>query len=327
MYVVTGGAGFIGSNIVAALDGIGKDVVVIDTLEPGNKSRNLAKRQHIDIVSPSDTFLFLERCANTIEGVIHMAAISDTTAKDINLLISTNFKLSCELWGWCARQNVTFVFASSAATYGDGSAGFDGFEDRESLAKLRPLNAYGRSKHMFDCWISRQIETDASRPLKWAGLKFFNVYGPNEYHKGSQRSVALQIFDRIAEGKPIELFESNDSRFENGGQMRDFVWVGDCVRAVFWLMNTELVSGIFNMGTGQARSFNDLVGIIYSHLNAEEKIKYVPMPNEIQGKYQNFTQANMSKLKSSGLNPKFKNLEKGLGIYIKKYLLNDDKYL
>ena len=231
LYVVTGGAGFIGSNIVAALEERGSAVVVVDIADEIKKP-NLAKRSLTALIAPDAALPELEALGNRITGVIHMGAISDTTVMDVERMMENNFHFSCRLWNWCAAHHVPFVYASSAATYGDGTAGFEDREDETYLAQLQPLNPYGLSKHLFDRWAL----TQRIAPPRWAGLKFFNVFGPNEYHKGAMRSVALQLFEQIDRNGVARLFQSDRPDIAHGGQERDFVWVGDCVDVVLWLL-------------------------------------------------------------------------------------------
>ena len=240
MIVITGGAGFIGSNLAAALEERGRgDLVICDRLGGDGKWRNIAKRELADIVAPEALLAFLDANPKRIEAVLHLGAISSTTETDADLIVAANFKLSLTLWEWCARHDTPMIYASSAATYGDGSAGFDDDGAIAALAKLRPLNAYGWSKHLFDRRVARLIAEEAPRPPHWAGLKFFNVYGPNEYHKGPMRSVAAQIFERAKRGEPARLFRSHRQGIPDGGQQRDFVSVDDCVAMTLWLLESE----------------------------------------------------------------------------------------
>jgi ADP-L-glycero-D-manno-heptose 6-epimerase len=261
MLIVTGGAGFIGSNLVAALEARGERVAVCDWLGHEDKWRNIARRDLEAVIAPEQLDDFLKAQGNDITGVFHMGAISTTTETDVDLVIETNFRLSRKLWLWCRDARVPFIYASSAATYGDGTAGFRDDESVEALAKLRPLNPYGWSKHLFDRWVARRKPQGGS--LQCAGLKFFNVYGPNEYHKSGQRSVAHQIYPFAQRGEAFALFKSHNPQYGDGGQLRDFVWVGDCVNVMLWLYDHPKVSGLFNLGTGKARSFADLAVAVY----------------------------------------------------------------
>jgi ADP-L-glycero-D-manno-heptose 6-epimerase len=327
MYVVTGGAGFIGSNIVAALDDRRPgSVLVCDRLRDGVKWLNLAKRELIDVVPPEELFAFLDRHPADIEAVIHMGAISSTVETDADRIITNNYRLSLGLWRWCALNQVRLIYASSAATYGDGSKGFDDDASPAALAALRPLNAYGWSKNLFDRRVARLVAAHEAAPPQWAGLKFFNVYGPNEYHKGGQKSVAVQIYERIARGEAARLFESHRADYADGGQLRDFIWVGDCVEIVLWLLDHPGVSGLFNCGTGKARSFADLAGAVFAALGRKAKIDYVPMPESLRDKYQYFTEARMNRLRAAGYGRPFVALEDGIARYVRDYLAADDPH-
>ena len=330
MIIVTGGAGFIGSNIVKGLEDQGyTDIVVCDVLGNDDKWRNLAKRELRDIVRPDNLFEYLTKHRGRIEAIIHMGAISSTTETDADLIIETNFVLSRKLWRWCADYRVRFIYASSAATYGDGAQGFDDFQDTENLAKLQPLNAYGWSKHVFDRRNARLLankDTEGTPP-QWAGLKFFNVYGPNEYHKGNQMSVICTMYPQIANGAAAKLFKSHNPDYEHGGQLRDFVYVDDCVNVILWLLENKDVSGLYNIGTGKARSFADLAKAGFTAINKDSKINFIDMPESLQPKYQYYTQANMDKLRKAGYSKPFTELEDGVKDFVERYLCRDDAYL
>lgn len=328
MFVVTGGAGFIGSNIVAALEERYPDhkIVVSDRLRDGVKWQNIAKRDLYDIVHPDDLFEFLKLYQGDIKGIFHMGAISATTETDADKILENNFHLTTALWDWCTQYQVPFIYASSAATYGDGDKGFVDFEDRENLSGLRPLNAYGWSKHLFDRTVARSIAEKSSTPPQWAGLKFFNVYGPNEYHKGGQKSVVAHVFPQAKADDMCKLFKSHHPDYEDGGQLRDFVWVGDVVDVIMWLYEKGNVSGLFNVGTGKARSFKDLACAVYTALGKDPMIQYVPTPENIRDKYQYFTEANMDKLRLAGYDKDFTNLEEGVRQYVQDFLNQDDPF-
>ena len=324
MYVITGGAGFIGSNIAAAIEarGLGK-VVVCDRLGNEEKWRNIAKLDLFNFIQPEELLEYLGCNEFGIKGVIHMGAISSTTETDADLIFNNNFRLSLNLWKWSASHFVPFIYASSAATYGDGSQGFIDDQARSALAKLRPLNPYGWSKHLFDRRIRRMSEDEEIPPPQWAGLKFFNVYGPNEYHKDSMQSVASKVFNDAIAGKTATLFKSHHPAYDDGGQLRDFIWVDDCINVVMWLLENPQISGLFNCGTGKARSFLDLVNAVYSAMGKQADINFVETPLEIRDKYQYFTQANMNKLSAAGFDQPFTSLEDGVGAYVRDYLLKD----
>lgn len=326
MIVVTGGAGFIGSNLVAALEAAGqRDLVVCDWLGRDEKWRNIAKRDLADLIAPEALFDFLDARRGTIETIFHMGAISATTETDADLIARTNIELPQRLWHWCAENGTRLIYASSAATYGDGSAGFEDSDSAAGLAALRPLNAYGWSKLAFDRRAARFVRQGITPP-QWAGLRFFNVYGPNEYHKGGQMSVVPQIYNRVAAGQSARLFRSHHPDYEDGGQLRDFIAVEDCVDVMLWLYENPSVSGLLNCGTGAARSFRDLTESVFRALGQEPAIEYVDTPEAIRAKYQYFTQADMAKLRRAGYDRQFTALEAGVSRYVLDYLAADDPY-
>ncbi|WP_288757929.1 ADP-glyceromanno-heptose 6-epimerase [uncultured Brevundimonas sp.] len=328
MIVVTGGAGFIGSNIVARLTAeAAYDVVVCDRLETADlaKWRNLAKHAVADLWAPEALFEQLERHAARVEAVVHMGAISSTTEPDADLILTTNFTLSRDLWDWCAIRGVRMIYASSAATYGDGEAGFNDDDDAESLSQLRPLNAYGYSKLLFDQYAVRQAVRGRAPP-QWAGLKFFNVYGPNEGHKGGMKSVVAQIWPKVAAGETVSLFRSHNPAYPDGGQLRDFVYVDDVVDIVDWLLRSPEVSGVFNAGSGQARSFADLARATFAAAGREPAIDYVDMPEVIRDRYQYFTQARMDRVRAAGFGGQSTPLEEGVRRYVQDFLSKPDPY-
>jgi ADP-L-glycero-D-manno-heptose 6-epimerase len=325
MLLVTGGAGFIGSNVVAALNEAGRsDVVVCDLLGNEGKWRNLAKRQLVDIVPPAELADWLE--GRKLEAVIHLGAISATTATDGDLVFETNFRLSMRLLDWCTANAVPFIYASSAATYGDGAAGFDDDASVRALKTLRPMNLYGWSKHMFDLAVAERAARGEKLPPQWVGLKFFNVFGPNEYHKGSMMSVLARRFDDVKAGRVVQLFKSHREGIADGDQRRDFIYVDDVVRVVMWLLATPSVSGIFNVGTGKARSFKDLMLAAYAALGARPNIEYIDMPETIRGAYQYFTQSEVDRLCRAGYNGGFTTLEDAVKAYVGDYLDRPDRF-
>lgn len=327
MYVVTGGAGFIGSNILAALEDRGaKELVVVDRLRDGTKWRNIAKREITDIVTPEHIFDFLESHKKRIDAIIHMGAISATTERDADKIVTNNFNLTIALFKWCTVNRIRFLYASSAATYGDGSHGFDDDAGCEHLSLLRPLNAYGWSKHLFDRRLARRLADGKPTPPQWVGFKFFNVYGPNEYHKGPQSSVVSQVYPHAAQKAHFNLFKSHRPDYEDGGQMRDFVWVGDCVDVVTWFLDHPEKSGLFNLGTGKARTFKDLASAVYRAAGREPSLRYVDTPVEIRDKYQYFTEARMDRLRAAGYDKPFTSLEEGVRRYVQDYLSQPDSY-
>jgi ADP-L-glycero-D-manno-heptose 6-epimerase len=327
MIIITGGAGFIGSNLAAALDERGERIVICDRFGTDEKWRNLAKRDLEAIVAPENLMSFLEEHAGDVEIIFHMGAISATTERDADLIVENNFRLSRALWLWCKENDVRLVYASSAATYGDGAVGFKDEESIEALAHLRPLNAYGWSKHLFDRWIARQKGRGDRGPTQCVGLKFFNVYGPNEYHKDNMRSVVDQIYPYVVREEAFPLFRSHNPAYEDGGQLRDFVWVGDCVDVMLWLLDHPKVNGLFNMGAGTARSFKDLASAVYQSAGKDPMIRYRDMPEELRGRYQYFTEADMGKLRAAGYTTPLTTLEEGVKLYVQNYLAQPDRYI
>jgi ADP-L-glycero-D-manno-heptose 6-epimerase len=325
MLLVTGGAGFIGSNIVAALNETGRgDIVVCDVLGHEGKWRNLAKRQLADIVPPEELPAWLN--GRKLEAVIHMGAISETTATDGDLVIETNFRFSLRLLDWCTLHATPFIYASSAATYGDGAQGFADDPSPAALKALRPMNLYGWSKHLFDMAVIERARRGEKLPPQWAGLKFFNVFGPNEYHKGTMMSVLARRFDDVKAGRVVELFKSHREGIADGDQRRDFIYVDDVVRVVMWLFATPSVSGLFNVGTGKARSFKELILAAYAALGSAPNIRYIDMPASIRNSYQYFTQSEVDRLQRAGYNGGFTALEEAVALYVKGYLDRPDRY-
>ncbi|MDP8915600.1 MAG: ADP-glyceromanno-heptose 6-epimerase [Pseudomonadota bacterium] len=326
--LVTGGAGFIGSNITARLLEDGRfDVAVADRLRNAElgKWRNLAKHPIADFIAPEAAPAWLQTHADELEAVIHMAAISSTTEPDADLIVHNNFGLSRDLWRWCVEHGVRLLYASSAATYGDGSGGFGDADDLEALSRLRPLNAYGWSKALFDLHARREADRGQAPP-QWTGLKFFNVYGPNEGHKGPMKSVAAQIWPRVQAGEQVRLFKSHRPDVEDGGQQRDFVYVRDAVEVVLWLLDNPQVSGVYNLGTGQARTFRALAEAVFAAAGRPPRIEYFDMPAPIRDAYQYHTEADMTRLRSAGYQPPFTRLEDGIADYVGRFLSRADPY-
>ena len=327
MILITGAAGFIGSNLVASLARREtRGLIVCDWLGNEEKWRNIGKYEISDFVHPENLLDYLDQNSDKISIVYHLGAISSTTETNADLIIQNNFCLSRDLWDWCAKNGVSFIYASSAATYGNGENNFDDLNSCEALGQLQPLNAYGWSKHLFDRMIMRRVKEGMITPPQWVGLKFFNVYGPNEYHKGNQKSVVPQIFEQIKQNGVAKLFESHNKDYSNGEQLRDFVWVDDCTDMMIWLSNNQNVSGIFNCGTGKARSFNDLAKSVFSALGIEPSIEYIPTPLSLRGSYQYFTQANMQRINEAGYKFKTTSLELGIKKYVQDYLCQSDPY-
>ena len=326
--LVTGGAGFIGSNIVARLVEAGtQDVAVADRLRNADsgKWRNLAKHPIADFIAPETMMAWLNERADQVEAVVHMAAISSTTEPDADLIAHNNFGLSRDLWRWCAEHGTRLIYASSAATYGAGGQGFSDADDFASLARLRPLNAYGWSKALFDLHARREADRGRAPP-QWAGLKFFNVYGPNESHKGAMKSVAAQIWPHVRAGESVRLFKSHRPEFSDGGQQRDFVYVRDCADVVLWLLNRPEVSGIYNLGSGEARSFRELAEAVFAAAGRPARIEYFDMPEAIRDAYQYHTQAEMGRLRAAGYDAPFTPVHEGVADYVSGFLSRPDPY-
>lgn len=322
MILVTGGTGFIGSALVWQLNEAGiKDIIIADKFGTNEKWLNLAKRDYYDFVDRDNLFDWLEANKNKIDVIVHLGACSATTEKDMDFLLRNNYEYTKKLWDFSVTNHVKFIYASSAATYGDGKSGYSDLEDKTS--SLLPLNKYGYSKHLFDLWALKQDYT----PHQWAGFKFFNVYGPNEYHKGKMASVVFHAYNQLlAEGK-VKLFKSHNPNYADGGQLRDFVYIKDVTEVILHFINNDFESGIYNLGTGKARSFKDLAENTIKSSKKNSAVEYIDMPIEIRDKYQYFTEADMSKLKKSGYKKTFRTLEEGIKDYIKNYLTKEDKYL
>ncbi len=329
MYLVTGGAGFIGSNLVAALCDRGEEVMVVDRLRAGDpgreKWRNIAKHPIAGILPPEELEDFWSEDPD-VEAVLHMGAISATTATDGDLVAATNFTLPLWLWAVCAERGVPLIYASSAATYGDGAQGFADDDAQAALSALRPLNLYGWSKLAFDRRVADMLDRGVPAPPQWAGLRFFNVYGPNEYHKGRMASVVFHKFHEARGGAPARLFRSDRPGVADGEQRRDFVHVDDCVAAMLWLLDNPQVSGLFNVGSGQARSFLDLVRAMFAGMGEAERIEFIDMPADLRGKYQYFTEAPMGKLRAAGFDRAPTTLEDGVGRYVRDFLMQPDPH-
>jgi ADP-L-glycero-D-manno-heptose 6-epimerase len=325
MYLVTGGAGFIGSNLVARLNEAGHgDVAVCDYLGSEGKWRNLQKRRLADFVAPADLAVWL--MGRKLEAVFHMGAISETTATDGDLVIDTNFRLPLRLLDWCAATRTPFIYASSAATYGDGEAGFADDNSLEALTRLKPMNLYGWSKHVFDLAVIERTRNGGPLPPQWAGLKFFNVFGPNEYHKGEMMSLVAKRFEDAKAGTPVRLFKSHRDGIADGEQRRDFIYVDDTVAVMLWLLEHPRVSGIFNVGTGVASSFKDMITALFAALGRGPNIEYIDMPLAIHNSYQYFTQASVDHLRQAGYSKPFTPIAAAVKTYVTSYLDRPDRY-
>ncbi len=323
MYIVTGGAGFIGSAMIWKLNQMGiDDILVVDNLCSTEKWKNLVGLKYEDYLHRDEFHRYLVQGENPFEAdaVVHMGACSSTTELDADFLMENNYRYSQLIARFCLTNNVRFVNASSAATYGNGELGFS--DDHAETPKLKPLNMYGYSKQLFDLWALGAGVID-----RMASLKFFNVYGPNEYHKDDMRSVICKAHKQIGETGKLKLFKSYRNDYPHGGQKRDFVYVKDCVNLMWWLIEHPEVGGIFNVGTGKARQWNDLATAVFAAMNQEVNVDFIEMPEAIRDKYQYFTQADMTKLCQAGYNAPFTSLEDGVADYVKQYLDSDDPYL
>ncbi|HSD62834.1 MAG TPA: ADP-glyceromanno-heptose 6-epimerase [Ignavibacteriaceae bacterium] len=317
MIIVTGGAGFIGSAVIWQLNNLGKtDILIVDELGMTDKWKNLVPLKFYDFMNKLIFIENLNKMGFKIEAIIHMGANSSTTERNADHLLVNNYEYSRKLAEFCIQRDIRFIYASSAATYGDGSKGF---EDREDVSySLRPLNMYGYSKNLFDIKAYREGWFN-----KIAGIKYFNVYGPNEYHKGNMRSVVHKAFEQIRDTGKVRLFKSMNPKYNDGEQMRDFVYVKDAVNMTLFFLENKRVSGIFNAGSGKARTWNDLVNALFKALNRKPVIEYVELPAEIADRYQYFTEANIDRIKNAGYSEEVTSLENGVTDYVKNYLLKD----
>ena len=326
MIILTGGGGMIGSMIAWHLNTQMNfdDFVIVDDLINEQQENNFKKRKFIEYIAKDDLEKYLNDKKN-VSAVIHMGAISATTESNFNRLLQSNIRFSQALWHWCAENKVPFIYASSAATYGDGSVGYD--DNESELDKLSPLNAYGYSKHFFDRWVQLELSKNQPTPPQWCGLKFFNVYGPNEYHKGRMASVVFHSFNQFKETNQIKLFKSEHASYADGMQVRDFIYVKDAVKIIIFFLNNNNFSGLYNAGTGNAETFKALAEALLINTKGQpDDIKYIEMPNDLKGKYQYYTQATMNKINSIGFNDNFMNLKEGVTDYLENYLLTSDRY-
>lgn len=320
MIIVTGGAGFIGSAAVWKLNQLGRtDIVIVDELRDGEKWKNLNGLKFADVFHKAD---FLDMVMDNevpfkIESIIHLGACSSTTEKDADYLLHNNYVYTVELAKYALERDIRFIYASSAATYGSGEKGYS--DNEEELESLRPLNMYGYSKQMFDLWAKQNKVLD-----RIVGLKYFNVYGPNEFHKGDMRSVVHKSFEQIRDTGKVKLFKSTEDKYGDGGQMRDFIYVKDAVDMTVSFIENTKANGIFNVGTGKARTWNDLVTAVFNAVGKPVNIEYIDMPGHLKGKYQNFTEAKIDKLKEAGYTKEITSLEEGVEDYVKNYLLKNE---
>ncbi|QHI94946.1 ADP-glyceromanno-heptose 6-epimerase [Aristophania vespae] len=326
MIIVTGGAGFIGSCLQAALFKEGERTIIVDRLRSQGKWRNLAAHPPYQIISPEALPGFLEKAVG-VKAVFHMGAISTTAAREGDLVWATNVALSQRLWRWCAVNHVPFIYASSAATYGAANQPEDFKDGIESIRNLKPLNLYGWSKQAFDLWVADTVSAGEPCPPQWVGLKFFNVYGPNEYHKDSMISVVKVKYDEVSSGESARLFRSTVPGLADGGQRRDFIWVKDAVDVMIWLLKNPQVSGLFNCGSGVARTYLDLALAVCDACHRGRDIEFIDMPSSLRAQYQSFTCANMQALRNAGYQKPFTSLEEGIRCYIDHYLKQGNYYL
>jgi ADP-L-glycero-D-manno-heptose 6-epimerase len=310
--IVTGAAGFIGYNIVRMLNSNNYQVVVCDLFDRIDQWHNIKNCLFVDCIFPEQLPDYINNNYSDIHSIVHMGAISDTAVLDIPLLIKNNYQYTLSLWKLCNLYNIKFIYASSAATYGDGNEGFS--DDHNDIRKLKPLNPYGWSKQIFDIR-ALEDEKNNNSPKNWYGLKFFNVFGPGENHKGHMMSVVCKFFESAYNGSEISLFKSNDQSIKDGEQKRDFVWVYDCVEVIKWLIENNPKSGIYNLGSGIARSFLDIVSNLYKSCNTTMKIKFIDLPEALNNKYQNYTRAEMKKLRNAGYDKDFTPIEMSIKNY------------
>jgi len=320
MIVLTGGAGFIGSCLLKKLNDEGiKDIIIVDNLSKEDKWKNLRGKIFHTYVDKNELFDYFENNGtDDIDAIIHLGACSDTTVKDANYLIKNNYQYSQHLASIAFENDIRFIYASSAATYGDGSKGYS---DNE-FYNLKPLNCYGFSKHIFDLWI---VENNLDKEC--VGLKFFNVFGPNEYHKGNMSSMIYKAFNQISETGKVKLFKSYKPDYENGEQKRDFIYVKDCVDIIFQALSDKDINGIYNLGTGVANSWNTLMRYVFEAMGRHPIIEYIDMPENLKNQYQYFTVADITKLKKNFGDIKFRSLEEAVFDYIQNYLMTDNIYL
>lgn len=326
MIILTGGAGMIGSMVAWHLNNEMNfnDFVIVDDLVNEQQEYNFNKRDFVEYIKKDDLKKYLNKKQN-ISAVIHMGAISATTESNFNRLLESNIRFSQQLWHWCAKNKVPFIYASSAATYGDGSFNYN--DNESELDQLNPLNAYGYSKHFFDRWIQLELVKKQPAPPQWCGLKFFNVYGPNEYHKDRMASVVFHAFNQYKESKQIKLFKSEHPSYKDGMQVRDFIYVKDAVKVIIFFLNNSKFSGVYNVGTGNPETFKALAeAVLSNNIGNPDEIKYINMPNDLKGKYQYYTKARIDKIRSIGFGDNFKNLNEGVTDYLKNYLLTSDRY-
>ncbi len=315
MIIITGAAGFIASNLVSKLNSENfKDIILVDDFSKSEKQKNYINKTYTDLINRNDFFDWLDKNQRFVQFIFHLGARTDTTEFNKSIFDELNLNYSKKIWNACVKYGLPLIYASSAATYGMGELGYD--DNHDVITKLKPLNPYGASKNDFDIWALKQAE----KPYFWAGIKFFNVYGPNEYHKSRMASVIFHSFNQIQKTGKMNLFKSHNPDFKDGEQKRDFIYVKDVVDVLYFMMNQRKHSGLFNLGTGKARTFYDLADNVFKALNLETNIGFIDTPEDIRDKYQYFTQANIKKLHDIGYNKEFYSLEEGITDYVKNYL-------
>ncbi|MEE2694899.1 MAG: ADP-glyceromanno-heptose 6-epimerase [Pseudomonadota bacterium] len=318
MILVTGGAGFIGSNLINQLTNVRKEEIVsVDWHNEKNKEYFLSTK--FEVLDPKNLKKFLKKNQKIIKIIIHLGAITSTTERNLDIIIENNIKLSYFLWEWCVKKRKRFIYASSAATYGNGDLGFIDNSQDNYLSKLIPLNLYGWSKHIIDRFIWKK-KKELLYPTQCVGLKFFNVYGPNEFHKDDMKSIVLKIYEKIQKNQTIKLFKSHNLNYKDGEQLRDFVYVKDVVAIIEWFLKNPKINGLFNVGSSKPKSFNNLADIVYRNCNKQKKIKYIDTPKNIRKQYQYYTKAELKKLRKEGYKKEFFSLEDGIKDYIRNYL-------
>jgi ADP-L-glycero-D-manno-heptose 6-epimerase len=327
LIVVTGAAGFIGSCMVGYLNSMGfENIVIVDKFTTPDKIPNTAKKKFSNTIDRDIFFSWLKTSELQIDFIFHLGARTDTTEFDYSIHEKLNVEYSKKIWQYCVEKKIPLVYASSAATYGSGESGYK--DDHDIVSKLQPLNPYGISKNEFDKWALKQKQS----PPFWAGLKFFNVYGPNEYHKNRMASVIWHSYNQIRKNGKVKLFKSHNPEFKDGEQLRDFIYVKDVINICYWFMEKSRgdgklpASGLYNVGTGRARTFNQLVKNIFNALNSEPSIEYIDTPMEIRDKYQYFTEADITKLRNAGYHEEFYSLEEGVSNYVKEFLIGKKYY-
>ncbi len=330
--IITGAAGFIGSCMVSFLNDEGfENLILADEFGDEEKEQNLRSKKYLIKVERENLFAWLEKEQPDVKFVFHFGARTDTTEFDYSIHEHLNVEYSKKIWNYCTENNIPVVYASSAATYGAGELGYK--DDHAIVEKLQPLNPYGISKNEFDKWALRQAQGELDRPPFWAGVKFFNVYGPNEYHKARMASMIFHSYHQIKQKGFVKLFKSHKEGFKDGEQLRDFIYVKDVIKMCYWFSQSSMVngqwsipSGIYNIGTGKARSFNDLINAVFASLDVTSNIQYVDMPSDLRNTYQYFTEAEMQKIRTAGYQPKLYTLEEGVSDYVKNYLSKNVYY-